>query len=596
MNSKYRETQYEVKAAETELKLVDQAEGLAKRINQNVIKSGENKEESAQEYAESKVRKPVEAGINVSAKVVREELIDPIVFDQGKERPSQISQPGLYEEHPDIGNKIISEKVDISDWSGSAESLQVSDKHRKSSSQTIPENEYFHEKVQHSANLADSRFRSLDNSIRFSEDSTKKFIGNGSGIGKIRKSSYPTVEETGKSSVISAGEAEKTAVESARRSSAAVGKASSSAGKAGSNTVAETTGESAASNNWMFWVILAAVIFIMTVVANVAGAILTGQMDEEARPVYEVIAEINGEFNDRIKELRNARDYDTVTMIGSRARWQDVLAVYFAKTMDDLEGGLSFYYISESGADKLRDIFWDMNDIDSDVTRQRVKELVRTENEDGNIVYEPHWVTQWELTITIAAQSAYEMSERPLYMTGSQKELLYEFLSEDYDELWPRLVYGYYPEDCPIIAVSLQEVGNIGGEKYWRWYGFGSHVDWCACFVSWCANECGYIEQGIVPKYARCVNGAQWFQEHGQWLNQNEEPAPGMIIFFDWDHPDGRSGPQDGRADHTGIVERVEDGIIYTIEGNAWDVCMQNQYPVGWYEILGYGTYSTGRE
>ena len=146
------------------------------------------------------------------------------------------------------------------------------------------------------------------------------------------------------------------------------------------------------------------------------------------------------------------------------------------------------------------------------------------------------------------------------------------------------------------MEVALQEIGNIGGEKYWRWYGYSSHVEWCACFVSWCADECGYINAGIIPKYSLCTIGVSWFQERGQWLGPEEEPAPGMIVFFDWDHPDGQSGPQDGHADHTGIVERVEDGIIYTVEGNAWDVCMQNQYPIGWYEIVGYGTYDMTEE
>lgn len=50
-----------------------------------------------------------------------------------------------------------------------------------------------------------------------------------------------------------------------------------------------------------------------------------------------------------------------------------------------------------------------------------------------------------------------------------------------------------------------------------------------------------------------------------------------MIIFFDWDNK-GSSGPQDGESDHTGIVERVEDGIVYTVEGNSGDSCRENHY------------------
>lgn len=136
--------------------------------------------------------------------------------------------------------------------------------------------------------------------------------------------------------------------------------------------------------------------------------------------------------------------------------------------------------------------------------------------------------------------------------------------------------------------VALSQIGNIGGEPYWSWYGFNSHVEWCACFVSWCADQCGYIEDGVIPKYAGCILGVQWFQERGQWLDNSAEPTPGMIIFFDWDNR-GSSGPQDGVADHTGIVEKVEDGCVWTIEGNSGNTCRESSYPIGNYEILGYG-------
>ena len=79
--------------------------------------------------------------------------------------------------------------------------------------------------------------------------------------------------------------------------------------------------------------------------------------------------------------------------------------------------------------------------------------------------------------------------------------------------------------------------------------------------------------------------GVPWFQERGLWQDNSYEPRPGDIIFFDWD-----DGGQDGYSDHVGIVEKVENGRIYTIEGNSGDSCRQNSYPVGYYEIYGYGT------
>ena len=118
--------------------------------------------------------------------------------------------------------------------------------------------------------------------------------------------------------------------------------------------------------------------------------------------------------------------------------------------------------------------------------------------------------------------------------------------------------------------------------------GFNSRVEWCACFVSWCANECGYIDAGVIPKFAGCVWGVEWFRDRGLWQDNSYEPRPGDIIFFDWDNK-GSSGPQDGESDHVGIVEKVENGTVYTIEGNSGDSCRENHYGVGYYEILGYG-------
>ncbi len=138
-----------------------------------------------------------------------------------------------------------------------------------------------------------------------------------------------------------------------------------------------------------------------------------------------------------------------------------------------------------------------------------------------------------------------------------------------------------------LVEIAKSQLGNVGGEPYWSWYGFGGRVEWCACFVSWCADQCGYIDKGIIPKFAGCGDGVDGFKAKGQWLNGSATPAPGNIIFFDW--PD-EYGIQDGNSDHVGIVEKVEGGRVYTIEGNSGDACERNSYPVGNYKILGYGT------
>lgn len=139
-------------------------------------------------------------------------------------------------------------------------------------------------------------------------------------------------------------------------------------------------------------------------------------------------------------------------------------------------------------------------------------------------------------------------------------------------------------EGGDIVAVATSQLGNIGGQPYWSWYGFGGPVEWCACFVSWCADQCGYISDGVVPRFASCSTGMAWFQDRGLWQPNYGmyQPRPGDIIFFDWE--------ADGTVDHVGIVEYFDGMWVHTIEGNSDNACRQKKYSRDYIGILGYGT------
>ena len=132
-----------------------------------------------------------------------------------------------------------------------------------------------------------------------------------------------------------------------------------------------------------------------------------------------------------------------------------------------------------------------------------------------------------------------------------------------------------------IVKVASTQIGNWNGRKFWSWYDFGSRQPWCACFVSWCANQCGYIKAGVIPKFALVTDGISWFKKKGEWRSRKYKPRPGDIIFFDW--------YGDGSRDHVGIVESCDGRYVHTIEGNSSNLCRRKTYPVGWYEIYGYG-------
>ena len=135
------------------------------------------------------------------------------------------------------------------------------------------------------------------------------------------------------------------------------------------------------------------------------------------------------------------------------------------------------------------------------------------------------------------------------------------------------------PGNPELVELAKRQVGNVGGQPYWSWYGFNSRVEWCACFVSWCYGQMGLSE----PRFAACQSqGIPWFQSHGQWGARGyDNLAPGDAIFFDWD--------LDGSADHVGIVIGTDGSRVYTVEGNSGDACKIRSYDVNYECIKGYG-------
>jgi glucan-binding YG repeat protein len=131
-----------------------------------------------------------------------------------------------------------------------------------------------------------------------------------------------------------------------------------------------------------------------------------------------------------------------------------------------------------------------------------------------------------------------------------------------------------------IVVLALTQLGNVGGQPYWSWYGFNFRIEWCACFVSWCAAHCGYTQNEKVPIFISCAVGIKWFREHNQWRGKNYTPVSGDYIFFDWE--------PDGVADHIGIVDYVENGYVYTVEGNSNDTCRTKSYRLDSENIFGY--------
>lgn len=266
-------------------------------------------------------------------------------------------------------------------------------------------------------------------------------------------------------------------------------------------------------------------------------------------------------------------------MSGARASWKEVLTVYTIKTATDPDNPMAVAMMTDENAAILRTVFWDMNTIIHTLETISVDEDAL--DDDGLPTGETTTVTKIVLRIAVTHKTIDEMAEQYGF-TDEQKEWLTELLKPEYFSLWNALLYGITTTgDGSMIEVAISQLGNVGGEPYWSWYGFDSRVAWCACFVSWCAEQCGYIDAGIIPMFSYCEDGIAWFKTKGQWQGGGYTPAPGDLFFFDWEG--------DGICDHVGIVERVEGDTVLTIEGNTSDSCARRSYDLDSGKIVGYG-------
>lgn len=183
------------------------------------------------------------------------------------------------------------------------------------------------------------------------------------------------------------------------------------------------------------------------------------------------------------------------------------------------------------------------------------------------------------------------MKDQNIQNKGETEEKIEELNveTEPIIEKVPEPIITNYPYVTPtgsgnskIVEIAASQIGNIGGHPYWSWYGFSGRVDWCGCFVSWVFNEAGLLGSAI-PKFSIAGDGLNWFINNKLFRDRNYIPRRGDLIFFDYNY--------DGRIEHVGIVDKVVNGRVYTIEGNTnGDKCGQNSFAIGHGSIYGYGT------
>ncbi len=315
-----------------------------------------------------------------------------------------------------------------------------------------------------------------------------------------------------------------------------------------------------AAGGWIAVLIIIIICIVALICASAFGIFASNETS--SKTISNVISDINNDLYTRIETIKSKNKYDELELETIQINWKEVLAIYSIKYNNN--GKQIISTIDDASESQIKDVFWDMYYLDSNTKLKKTNEFELKQ----------------VLTIKLYSISKEQIINKYLF-NEFQKKQLNELLDNKLNTMWDALIYNSKKGNMKIVEIAKQQVGNVGGEPYWRWYGFNKRIEWCAVFVSWVANEAGFLNDKI-PKFSGVKNGIEWFKSKGEWKNKGYIPSPGDIIFFDWE--------VDGLANHVGIVEKVDNGYIYTIEGNSTeDGCREKKYLINQKEIYGFG-------
>ena len=331
-------------------------------------------------------------------------------------------------------------------------------------------------------------------------------------------------------------------------------------------------------------VIILVVVIVALIVGSCFGIFYTFENDSDDGGISmkTAIDMIDQEYHQRINEMRDSEPYDILEIHNGDIIWRDVLSVYAAKTMmDPVDAGNAS--LNDRMVDELKRIFWDMHVISKATETKEEKTVLEKIGDNRSIISTEIEETRTHLIITVSHKTPDEMASKYGFNIN-QKALLADLLDDKKAAQWTLLLYYYPPGNEKLASTARSQIGQKDGQLYWSWCGFAGEVKWDGCFVSWCAGECGYIDSGVIPKYADCQNILDWFSDRGQLKGKGYIPQTGDTVFFD-----RADNGLTGEADQVGIVEKVIDNGVYVIIGDYKGECVEKLYNLDHSELLGFG-------
>lgn len=250
---------------------------------------------------------------------------------------------------------------------------------------------------------------------------------------EVAKKAEKTAKETVKASKRAAQIAKETAKRTAQGIKVAV-KATISAIKA---IIAGTKALIAAivAGGWVAVVVIIVICLVGLLVSSIFGIFFSSEKtSSNSVTMNEVVAECNQEFADKLQSIQNSNPHDDYVLDGSMASWKDILLVYTIKQSNG-KNETDVVTMDDSKKKVLKEIFWDMNTLSSEVKEETVTER------GVNTSEEPKEVQKKVLHIIITSKSVEDMKSQYNFNTAQNNQLA-ELSSDKYASLWGGVIYG----------------------------------------------------------------------------------------------------------------------------------------------------------
>ena len=336
--------------------------------------------------------------------------------DDGQVTPDEYAQDNI---------KYASENITRDAFHGSKETVKKSYDGGKRLVQQIKQKRHDADSIKQTAKSTGKQtFKTVEHNIKTAGHTAQKSAKTAE---QTARTTIKTTEKAAKTAQQTAKAAKKTAeasAKAAKKSAEAARKAAEAAAKTAKAAVKATVaaikaiiagleklGAAIAAGGWVAVVIIIVIVMVALIVGSCFG-IFYSAGDTDGLTMQGVIQEVNTEYQAKIDETKNSASYDILEMQGSRARWQDVLAVYAVKTATDPDNAQEVATMDEGKRDILKSVFWDMHEISKSTATKTVKEYTEEPDENGDIVVSETEVSKTVLYISVKHMTVDEMKSK----------------------------------------------------------------------------------------------------------------------------------------------------------------------------------------